>query len=43
MENDPTAGPHFMKRFAPVTAQVVRLTILDPNEGPTIDEFEHLK
>ncbi len=38
-----TAGPNFKKRFAPVTAQVVRLNILDANDAPTIDEFELLK
>jgi len=36
-------GPNFIKSFPTVTAQVVRLSILDSTEGPTIDEFEILE
>ena len=38
-----TVGPEFRKSFAPVTARVVRLHILEATEGPTVDEFELLK
>ena len=33
-------GPGFTASFAPVTAQVVRLNILDATDGPTISEFQ---
>ena len=33
-------GGYFQKNFAPVTAQVFRLNILDANEGPTLAEIE---
>ena len=36
-------GPDFEMKFAPVTAQVVRLNILKATDGPTIAEFEILK
>lgn len=35
-----TLGEHFAQKFAPVTAQVVRLNILEASEGPTIWEFQ---
>jgi alpha-L-fucosidase len=38
-----TMGPDFKRSFPPVTAQVVRLNILDAKDGPTIDEIEILK
>ena len=36
-------GNDFRKTFPAVTAQVVRLNILDATEGPTIEEFQLLK
>jgi len=33
-------GPEYARDFAPVTAQHVRLNILDASEGPTIWEFD---
>jgi alpha-L-fucosidase len=35
-----TIGPDCEQKFPPVTAQHVRLNILDATEGPTISEFE---
>ncbi len=35
-----TVGRNFNRRFPPVTAQHVRLNILDATEGPTIWEFQ---
>jgi alpha-L-fucosidase len=35
-----TLGPGWEKKFDPITAQRVRLQILEANEGPTINEFE---
>ncbi len=35
-----TAGEKFEAGFAPVTAQVVRLNILDASNGPTLHEFQ---
>jgi alpha-L-fucosidase len=34
-----TLGPKFVKKFKPVTAQHIRLNILDATEGPTISEI----
>jgi alpha-L-fucosidase len=38
-----TIGSEFKKSFPAVTAQCVRLNILDSREGPTIDEFQILR
>lgn len=38
-----TVGPKFKQQFPTVTAQVVRLNILDATDGPTIDELEILR
>jgi alpha-L-fucosidase len=38
-----TIGSGFKQSFPGVTAQIVRLNILDSKDGPTIDEFEILK
>jgi alpha-L-fucosidase len=38
-----TIGEKFVRTFDPVTAQRVRLNILDANEGPTIWEFQLFK
>jgi alpha-L-fucosidase len=35
-----TMAPTFVRDFPAVTAQVVRLNILDATDGPTIDEFQ---
>ncbi len=35
-------GDHFTAGFEPVTAQVVRLNILDASDGPTISQFQLL-
>ncbi len=37
---DSTLGEQFSARFDPVTAQCVRLNILDATDGPTITEFQ---
>jgi alpha-L-fucosidase len=37
-----TLGADIEARFEPVTARVVRLNILQANEGPTIAEFQLL-
>jgi hypothetical protein len=36
-------GKNFKKSFPAVTAQIVRLNILDAREGPTIEEFQLMK
>jgi alpha-L-fucosidase len=36
-------GKNFKKSFPAVTAQVVRLNILDATDGPTIEEFQLMK
>jgi alpha-L-fucosidase len=38
-----TIGRNFSQRFAPVTAQRVRLQILEATEGPTINELQLLE
>jgi alpha-L-fucosidase len=40
---DATIGESWSKSFAPVTAQRVRLNVLDATEGPTIWEFQLFK
>ena len=35
-------GEHFTAEFEPVTAQTVRLMILDASDGPTISDFQLL-
>jgi hypothetical protein len=41
--SDGRIGCDYRKRFEPVTAQYVRLNILDSAEGPTIGEFQLFK
>jgi hypothetical protein len=35
-----TIGRHFTRTFPSITAQQLRLNILDASEGPTITEFQ---
>ncbi len=35
-----TLGEQFSAKFDPVTAQRVRLNVLDATDGPTITEFQ---